>query len=78
MCLLAISVTTLLKTHQHDGLNMSNKHAKVGRQNPKRNKPYTKIYRQQRTSESGRNSLQGRAHQLVIQYQMIIPINTFK
>ena len=50
----------------------NNRHAKVEEEVPMRLQPYTKNYRPLRDAESGRNSLpQGRAHQLVIQYQMV-------
>ena len=51
----------------------SNRHANVDRGNPMRPQPYTRNYRD---AESGRNHPpQGRAHQLVIQYQMVSPEN---
>jgi hypothetical protein len=50
----------------------TNKYAKVDEGKPKRPQPYTLYYKELRNFKSGRNSiLQGRAHQLVIQYQKV-------
>ena len=75
LCLLVTSKATPWKSHQYE-LNKSNRHAKVDRWKTTQPQPYTKNYRQLRNVESGRHSLpEERAHQLVIQYQMVSPAN---
>ena len=55
-------------------LNKNN--SKHGHEKVHRPQPYPKYYRQLRKSGSKRNSLpQGRAHQLIIQHQIVIPEN---
>jgi hypothetical protein len=60
------------------GLNKedTNKHAKVHREDFTMQQPSTKNHKQFSKSGHGKGSLsQGRTHQLVVQFQMVIPEN---
>lgn len=72
VCFLEISEATPMISHYLDK-NHTNKHANMGPGKPTKGLN-TQNYKQLRNSESGRNHLpQGRAHQLIIQYQMVSP-----
>lgn len=67
--------------HKHElGKDRNNRHARVDEQSSHITAPrYTKDYRQARNAETGRTSLPSeREYQLIIDYQMFSPENTYK